>query len=295
MPLSISVLGPLMITANGVPLKIPKKVGALLTYLAVERGGSATRELLADLLWPYNNSVQSRHSLRNCLLTFHHAIRETTTLERSPIIASINECRLRDYATDKDDFDLALTSNDVDRAVALYRGPFLSGIHIRSESWQEWLQITRERIQFSVINALQSAGERALEKGNSNRAISLAEMVLNIDKSAEGAYRHIIRAHKLSGRPSAAVKAFRQCTIQLNRDLSVAPDRETIELISSLPNQPTLNELGIAEFRAFERGKVAGYRMAISDQQRNLKIRIRKWENASGEEPTPIVAPISTP
>lgn len=298
MTLSISVLGPLIITANGSPLKIPKKVAALLAYLAIEDGGSASREVLADLLWPYNDSVQSRHSLRNCLLTFHRAIRNTTTLERSPIIASINECSLRDYATDKDEFDLVLNSGDVDRAAALYRGPFLWGIHIRSESWQEWLHITRERIQISVVNALQSAGQRALEEGNSSRAISLAELVLNIDKSFEGAYRHIIMAHKLAGRPSAAVKAFRQCAIQLNRDLSVDPDNETIELIKVFQNKllpPTLKELEIAELREYERGKVAGYRLAISDQQRNLKIRLAKWETATTEEPNTNVAPTSTP
>jgi DNA-binding SARP family transcriptional activator len=48
--------------------KIPKKGKAPLAYRALQQGELVTREKLADLLWPYQNSEQARYSLRNCLL-----------------------------------------------------------------------------------------------------------------------------------------------------------------------------------------------------------------------------------
>ena len=72
--LSISVLGPLVIGADGArALKMPRKARALLAYLAMHEGERVPRDRLADLLWPYQDTEQTRHSLRNCLLEVRKA------------------------------------------------------------------------------------------------------------------------------------------------------------------------------------------------------------------------------
>jgi DNA-binding SARP family transcriptional activator len=72
--LSISVLGPLVISVDGgKALKLPRKARALLAYLAMHNGERVPRERLADLLWPYQDTEQARHSLRNCLLEVRKA------------------------------------------------------------------------------------------------------------------------------------------------------------------------------------------------------------------------------
>ena len=44
-----------------------RKATALLAYLVVA-ARSVPREVVADFLWPFQPTTQSRHSLRNCLL-----------------------------------------------------------------------------------------------------------------------------------------------------------------------------------------------------------------------------------
>jgi DNA-binding SARP family transcriptional activator len=81
MALSISILGPLVIGSSDRRLgKIPRKARALLAYLAAQQGRTASRERLADMLWPYQGSEQARHSLRNCLLELRKALGPSTAL-----------------------------------------------------------------------------------------------------------------------------------------------------------------------------------------------------------------------
>src|SRR6516164_2722494 len=103
MALSISILGPLVIGSSDRRLgKIPRKARALLAYLAAQQGRTASRERLADMLWPYQESEQARHSLRNCLLELRKALEPIATRH---LVGEFTHCQLRDVRVDLDDFD----------------------------------------------------------------------------------------------------------------------------------------------------------------------------------------------
>ncbi|TGR15888.1 alpha/beta hydrolase, partial [Mesorhizobium sp. M8A.F.Ca.ET.197.01.1.1] len=63
-----------------------------------------------------------------------------------------------------DDFDfdvarfeaLAASSapEDLERAVAVYRGDLLDGLGLREEPFEEWLRVERERLRGIVVSAL---------------------------------------------------------------------------------------------------------------------------------------------
>src|SRR5215510_9210169 len=103
MSLSINLLGPLVIKSDECRLdKLPKKARALLAFLAAQRGQAVSRERLADLLWPYQGSEQSRHSLRNCLLELRKALRPEAA---QYLVCDFAHCRLRDAEVDLDRFE----------------------------------------------------------------------------------------------------------------------------------------------------------------------------------------------
>ena len=65
--LRLSVLGPPVVLADGVPLAVDtRKATALLAYLAVERGVH-NRDSLAELLWPDYATDRARAALRRTL------------------------------------------------------------------------------------------------------------------------------------------------------------------------------------------------------------------------------------
>src|SRR5262245_37399119 len=156
MTLSIGIVGPLLIESRDCRLgKLPKKARALLAYLAAHDGRAVSRERLADLLWPYQSSEQSRHSLRNCLLELRKALGSAADLH---LVADFANCRIRDVDVDLARFETLARSdhpNEVQAAAELYRGEFLADFHITSEPFQEWLAAERDRTLGLVCEILQ--------------------------------------------------------------------------------------------------------------------------------------------
>src|SRR5712691_1184478 len=103
MTLSIGILGPLVIESDDCRLgRLPRKARALLAYLAVHGGQAVSRERLADLLWPYQDSEQARHSLRNCLLELRKALGPSAA---GHLVTDFVSCRIQHAFVDLDRFE----------------------------------------------------------------------------------------------------------------------------------------------------------------------------------------------
>src|SRR5215467_702031 len=126
MALSIGILGLLVIERDDCRLgKVPKKARALLGYLAAQSGQAISRERLADLLWPYQESEQARHSLRNCLLELRKALGPEAGAH---LVTDFMNCRIEGAIVDLEDFDRLSRSRDrceLQAAADSYRGDFL--------------------------------------------------------------------------------------------------------------------------------------------------------------------------
>ena len=102
MAFSAALLGSFAISSDDCRIgKLPRKARALIAYLAAQNGQGISRERLADLLWPYQESEQARHSLRNCLLELRKALGPIATRH---LVGEFTHCQLRDVRVDLDDF-----------------------------------------------------------------------------------------------------------------------------------------------------------------------------------------------
>lgn len=199
-------------------IKIPKKGKALLAVLALD--GERPRELIADLLWPYQGNEQSRHSLRNLLLAVRKAAPEI-------VRGTFDSCRLGDGVTsDVGKLIKCAFSDDLGhrrQVLNLYRGPLLDGFLIDSEPFGEWLAAERMRLQEIAISALCLAATSASSAGDHDLATTAARRAVQIEPFHEDSTVVLIDTLVAADRRSAAARSYIDCAALLKRELGVTP------------------------------------------------------------------------
>ena len=232
--IQISVLGPLGITVDGRPARIPKKARALLAYLALHPPGTfVTRERFADLLWPYQGSEQARHSLRNCLMELRRALGPAS----AELECNFHTVRLVAPDTDVERFIGLVESQrleDLDLACRLYRGELLDDLEIASESWEEWLAAERARLHEIAARALFRLSRLASAAGRHTDAIAATRRLLALEPYREAAHRRMMLALIAADRRGDAVLQYRDCERVLRRELGVVPGVKTRNLFREI-------------------------------------------------------------
>ena len=221
--LTIRLLGPPEILVDGRPLAVDtRKAVAILALLAVEVRPFA-RDEIAALLWPESDDVAARGALRRTLSALHAAVGEGPLLiERGRIALDPGRVDV-----DLDRVQRAATSTDratLTKAVALARGGFLSGFHLRDspefDDWRASRAVAIERTVLTLLDRLVVAAER---DGDVPAAIGAANRLLDLDPLDEGAHVRLMELLAASGDRSGALRQYRTCVATLQRELGVAP------------------------------------------------------------------------
>src|SRR5687768_1899245 len=97
---------------------------ALLALLAAAGERGLSRDQLLGFLWPESTAANARHSLEQLIHAIRRGLGET-------VFAGVNPLRLNPdvVSSDVDEFEKALAREAFPEAVALYKGPFLSGFY----------------------------------------------------------------------------------------------------------------------------------------------------------------------
>jgi DNA-binding SARP family transcriptional activator len=241
--LSIALLGPPVVEADGRPLVVDtRKATALLAYLAIE-GHPVRRDTLASLLWPENDPERARSALRRTLSTLRTAL-GSRWLETSRDLVSLGgdgvrldvadlralaaECATHGHASTE---TCGKCLEPLRKAVALDRGPFLSGFHLRdSAEFDDWQQLTTDALGRELGAVLDRLADAAAAAGDHAQAIASARRRLALDPLHEPAHRRLIQVYAASGDRSAALEQYRDCVRVLDRELGVRPLDETTSL-----------------------------------------------------------------
>jgi TolB-like protein/DNA-binding SARP family transcriptional activator/Tfp pilus assembly protein PilF len=236
--ISIFLLGGFRLSFADRSISVPSRKGrALLAYLAMQAEFRAGRERLATLLWGDRPDELARQSLRQCLSSLRRALPAAAgfLLELQPDSVGLNGALLvdaRDFAAlaDSDDPDTLMHACD------LYRGPFLSDIHVETEPFAEWVAAERARLECAATRALVSFARQAGVMGEGSRGIAAAERLLAVDPLREEWQRLALELYAVHrGRDAALMHADR--VVQLIRqelDVDVEPaTRALIERIRS--------------------------------------------------------------
>jgi len=209
---------------------------ALLAYLAMQPSYGDTRERIATLFWGDRSDRQARQSLRQCLLTLrqeleavsaHALVIDRDAVSIDPTLVSVDS---REFLILAQSDDLAV----LERAADLCVGPFLDGLDLDVEGFDDWLGTERARMAAAVSHVLETCATRHDQVGNGLQAIRAAERLVALDplrESAQCLLLHILARHR--GRDAALSQAGILIE-RLRRELAADPDPETTRLIDQI-------------------------------------------------------------
>ncbi len=224
---------------GGVPLLPARhKVSALLAYLA-QTAACHDREALADLLYPGQDRDHALSDFRQILSVLRKTLGEGwLSADRD----SVSLCRARTVWVDahefrrlvKDGRSLEQDPGDpgplvrLGKAARLYRGDFLSGLHLKDSTvFEEWQCFEQESLRREYALVLQQLVRGHACRGEFRAAIEYGNRWLVLDTLDEAVHRELMRLYCLAGQRAAALRQYETCRSILARELDEAPDDET--------------------------------------------------------------------
>ena len=213
-----------------------RKSWALLAYLLHSGGRAIPREEIATLLWARSGEDQARASLRQELAVLRKALdvagldaveasKETLRFAALPEIAdTLTVEKLVEEGT----------LHGLRRLPGLCRGEFLAGLNIRSDPFEDWLWLERQRLRDCAVRGLLHLLQSEEANGEAQRAAAAAEAILAAEPVQEEAHRALMRLHRRAGRRAEALRQFERCRKVLRDALDAAPSRETEELADAV-------------------------------------------------------------
>jgi len=221
---------------------LPKKVEALLAYLALNIGRSLMRDTLTALLWGETGDVQARNNLRQAFFVLRRRFGSTGSTIPLILLTTGETVTLNPVAVDVDavKFQLLIaegTPNELQRAVNLYKGDLLEGLNVTESPFEQWLLAQRERLRELAMDALRQLLAFHVSNGSSEAAILTAVQLLAFDQLQEAVHRCLMRLYADQERWGAVQRQYRVCLEALRRELDAAPEPRTTKLWQEILQQ----------------------------------------------------------
>jgi DNA-binding SARP family transcriptional activator/TolB-like protein len=205
-----------------------RKTRALLACIAMAAPRPVLRGRLAEQLWSRRPEEQARASLRQ---EIHRLLDALSPAETEILIITRDHLTLRPGAVwiDVEEVMRATTANPA--SLALLDGDLLEDLDGVDPNFDAWLNTERERLRDRARGIAEALLKENLEP---DAAIAAAQRLLTIDRSHEGAWRSLMKAHAARGERGLAVQAYDRCRAVLADMLDAAPSVETQKLLNEI-------------------------------------------------------------
>lgn len=232
--LEIRVLGELAVTADGLTVEPPssQRAWALLGWLALHPGDHA-RTAVATRFWPAVLDSSARQSLRSTIWALRRALgpcgEGALAVSRDRIGLAAERVWI-----DWIEWERALAAGDLERAVALCRGPLLADCD------DDWAWEPRDEHRDALGEALGLLARRASLVGDHAAAVRWARRRVTVDPLAETATRELMRTLAGAGDRPAALGAYVHLCRRLASALHIAPSAQTRALAVEVQAEPAV-------------------------------------------------------
>lgn len=218
-------LGPPEVRVHDEVLPLYPKRLAVLVYVALAASdGVVRRDALLAAFWPEADESGARNALNQNLHHLRRALGDGAIVSRGQEEVVVGD-RLR---TDVERFGGHLEAGELDAALALYRGDFLEGFHVRgAPGFERWLDGMRARLRRRARDAAAELAADAEEAGRLPEAAGRLRRAMEIDPAAEGVARELIRLLLAAGDRTAAQRAYRRLARRLHMRLGLRPSEAT--------------------------------------------------------------------
>ncbi len=252
-PIRLKLLGPPQIVrADGTEIALrSRKHLALLVYLAMEQRHASSRDTLTALLWPDVPEDSARNNLRVILANLRRDLGEATVPLFHATRLTIQLTHASDSLSDVHAFRALLDAskqhphtslsrcasclNQLEQAVALYRGEFLQGFSLpESGVFEEWALIQREHLHQAALEALATLAAACEQRGDHAAQCRYARRQIELEPWREQAHAQLMRGLWASGQRAAALEQYDTCCRILQAELGLGPSAELTTLVDQL-------------------------------------------------------------
>lgn len=210
---------------------------AVLAVLALARRPMA-RDTLLEMFWGEQDEERARHSLSNALSSLRRALGPGSITARDADVALAPNLPLD---VDALQFSEAAESGDVARAVEIYGGAFLEGVHVdESPAFDQWALRERRRLEALFIKA---CGQQCVALARTRRwseCRAVAARWIDAEPLSPDAALFLLNAVKAPGTRVAfgqALDEFERIRTRLAREFDLAPELNVRELAERIREQ----------------------------------------------------------
>ena len=211
------------------PLSSHRTALAVLIILAVD--GPTSRERLMAILWPESDTRRARGSLKQAIHFLRRQLEPPAVL-RGPDPMRVDESSIQ---CDVRQFREARAAGDFAAAAALYCGPFLDGVHIRSSrALEEWIGQRRQVLGREYHDVLESLVAKAEAGGSATETIHAWHRLQDFDPMDGRVALGVMRALAGAGQRSAALQHAQVHEAALRAGLGLGPDADVAMFAEAL-------------------------------------------------------------
>jgi DNA-binding SARP family transcriptional activator len=208
---------------------------ALLALLAVARGRTVARERLIGYLWPESDGDSARHLLSESLYVLRKALGEhafVTSGDEVGVDGALVAC-------DVAGFEGAVAAGELERAVALYAGPFLDGFYVAdAPEFERWAETERDRLARSYGRALESLAEAREAEGRWTDAVEWWQRRFTHDPFDSRTALRLMSAMDAAGQRGGAIRLAALHAALMREELGAEPEPAVLRLAERLRAEP---------------------------------------------------------
>ena len=207
---------------------------AVLAYLAL-RNRPATRDHLAALFWGGRDDARAKNSLSDAISHLRRVLGRDTIVSRGEEIAFVPSDALSVDALELRD---AVDASDWPRAVALYSGPFLDGVHVDDAcDFEQWRASEGERLRRLFVRACAPHAQALAAEGRWETCADVAArwLVEEPTSATAAAYRlNALQSPATIEARTAALAEFERLRIRLSEEFGIGVDPSVEQLADSI-------------------------------------------------------------
>jgi TolB-like protein len=183
-------------------------------------------------LWSDRGEEQARSSLRQALASLR---KDLAALAGRPLVLNGDRVGLDPNLVSIDVADFLASSASSDetelrRAAEFYAGPFLDGLNVMDNAFEDWLREARADLGGRALKVLRSLAESLAGA----ERVRFAERLVELDPLGETSHFALMQAHIAQGQAGQAIRQYETCKLLLKRELGVEPGEELQRLRRSL-------------------------------------------------------------
>lgn len=214
----------------------PKRL-ALLAFLALASArGFVRRDTLVAMFWPDLDDEHARGALSQALRFLRRELGDDAFTRRGEEEIALDLSRV---TSDVGAFDRAHQDSDHRRAIELYAGEFLDGLHVaQAPDVDQWLDSERRRLSLLYAKSLDAMSDVLLGAGDATGAlVYLRKLVAQDPYNGAVAIKHM-RALVAAGDRAGAIAHAGEHAERLASDLEAEPDPDVSSFAAHLRDNP---------------------------------------------------------